>query len=341
MSSLITLVLILHNRHRNLDRLLDYYKNTNIPILIADSSTEKHRFADDKHPCKHLYTPNVTFTKKVELVLQKVATPYVVMCADDDFIIPAAITECVNFLEANSDYSIAQGSCIKYYMSSIGKNQIEFGLLYEPKQYDIEIEDPLERLEKMFDYYRSVLYAVHRTEILRLAFKDASTVIKNLYLNEYLTAVVPIISGKYKELPVLYQVREYAADSDDKVTDNLDTIFSAEKYKTEREGFVTLLTENATPLVDQDKEKIRATIFDVLKKFSTSPLIAKNAPKLTTKKRAGLIVKKIPLFGNWLIERNRKMERTNDLKKILKTPDDEKRLLQVEAILKKHAGFFG
>ena len=37
------------------------------------------------------------------------------MCADDDFLVPSAITKCVAFLENNKDYSSAQGhyvSCL-------------------------------------------------------------------------------------------------------------------------------------------------------------------------------------------------------------------------------------
>ncbi len=42
MNNLITLILIVHNRHKNLNRLLKYYDGFLTPLIIADSSEEKH-----------------------------------------------------------------------------------------------------------------------------------------------------------------------------------------------------------------------------------------------------------------------------------------------------------
>ena len=75
---------------------------------LQDSSTEKHHFDKLKENWQHIYTPGLFFTKKVEVVLDKVKTPYLLMCADDDFIIPKSILQCVSFLEENKDYVIAQ-----------------------------------------------------------------------------------------------------------------------------------------------------------------------------------------------------------------------------------------
>ena len=309
--------------------------------MVADSSSTKHQFINPCGQCTHLYTPNLTYTQKIEVILKEVKTPYVVMCADDDFIIEEAVLKCVSFLDEHPDFTVAQGTCIKYNKASIQKQKVEFELLYPPVSFDNESAAPLERLEKMFENYRSVLYAVHRTEVLRKAFKNAATAIKNLYLNEYLTAVVPIIAGKYKELPCLYQIREHAEDSDDKITDNLDAILGQEKYRSEKEAFIELLTANSAAIISESKEHVRRAITEVLSKFAASPLIAKPLVRLTLKKRVGLFIKKLPLVGAWVVEQSRRLERSHNLKAIVKTSDDKKHLFEIEMILKKYADHKG
>src|SRR6476469_32421 len=113
MTPYVTLILILHNRTQNMLRLMEYYAGIEWPVIIADSSTQPMNMIFEKN-IDYSYTPGLTFTQKIEHVLDKVQSKYVVMCADDDFIVPGAIAECCAFLDENSGYSTAQGRCIKY-----------------------------------------------------------------------------------------------------------------------------------------------------------------------------------------------------------------------------------
>jgi glycosyltransferase domain-containing protein len=334
MNHVFTLILILHNRHKNMRRLLDYYNGENFPILIADSSASPFAGNLQKN-VKHIYTPGYSFTQKIEHVLRLAETPYVVMCADDDFIVPSAIDECCIFLSQNSAYSTAQGRCIKYLRSSVEKKKVRFGLLYE---HLVSVEDnlPTVRIEKMFADYRSLLYAVHRTEVLRKCFEGAGASVSNLYLNEYLTAVVPLVAGKTKELDCLYQIREYAEDSDDKLTDNLDVIIKNEHYKSEFENFLQLQTVNCTSYVNFDEHKLYATIKSGFIVLADKLKIYRNI-KPTLKKRVGLLLQKIPFLGESVIETNRRKENQKDMDIIIQQTNDKVILQKVEEILLKHS----
>lgn len=331
----VTLILILHNRHKNLDRQLDYYKDFSSPIIIADSSENKHQLRQGSNYIKHVYTPGKTFAQKIESVLEEVQTEFVVMCADDDFIIPQSIYDCVDFLGSNKEYSVAQGNCIRFYRSSLALRDIQYDLVYEIKSYDVESDDPFFRLRQMFRNYRSVLYAVHRTDILRLAYRNAGSVVHNLFLHEYLTAIVPVFSGKYKEFPFLYQVREFAEGSDDKLTDNLNVIFNESRYESELANFIDQMTENVSSVIPAETSKIRGVIETVLKKFSESPLIGNHPKPMHFKKRVGGFIRRIPLIGEWLIQKSREMERKKSLDKAL-GPNDFKHLSEIETALKRH-----
>jgi glycosyltransferase domain-containing protein len=333
MDQSVTLILILHNRHKNLDRLLEYYKNVPFPVIIADSSASRHEFSNPGGNYLYLYTPGIAFTSKIEAVLEKVMTPYVVMCADDDFIVPESILKCVKFLQENADYVVAQGACIRYIKESVAEGNIDFGLIYRESSYDIIDDKPLERIESMFRRYRSVLYAVHHTQYLKQAFKGAGAVINNLFLNEYLTAVVPIIYGKYKELPFLYQVREYAKNSDDKITDNLDKIFKEDTYKRERTDFLELLTQQVSSILQMDPDEVRSRLFRILNDFAQSDQVGNRPSPLSLKKRIGILVQHIPFLGKWMIKKSRALEKAYEMRSILQTEQDKACLEEIEKVL--------
>jgi len=292
MNNLVTLVLILHNRHRNIDRLLKFYETVNFQIIIADSSRKPYRTPILKSNVRHLYTPSLSFTEKLEKVLFEIDTKYVVLCADDDFIIPQSIIECIEFLEYNSDFAAAQGKCISYRLDHRFPDYIDYRLMYPDTNYDILDDDPLSRLKTFFSKYRSLLYAVHRTDILKICFEGAGSKIRNLYLNEYLTACIPVALGKVRELNFLFQVREFSETSDDKVTDNLDRILSRTEYSAEASNFIehaaTRIAEHTGLSIDVSRKGVR----EALEIYINSSIITYEV-KPSVKKRLGIYLSKI------------------------------------------------
>ena len=329
----VTLVLILHNRHKNLDRLLEYYKDCDLPIMIADSSKEKHIFNNKRNNWIHHYLPGLSFTQKIEVVSKTVTTPYVVMCADDDFILPESLQQCVLFLEQNKDYSIAQGWSIRYYKESISAGRVSYGLLYDFSK-SIEATEPINRLLAMFRNYRSVLYAVFTTNVLQQSFAGAGEQIKNLYLNEYITAFLPILCGKYKELPILYQVREFAEDSDDKTAINLDTILGEPSYKTELHNFKSFILTKLIGLTNLTTDKAKEVLNETLISFSAH-LEANRNQKISFKKRIGKLISFVPFIGKTIIIKNREKERTKQLETVVKLPSDKEELERISKLLIK------
>ena len=116
----VTLIIPTYNRHNYLTRILDYYSNVNLRILVADSSQNEYPFKNT-YQIDYFHYPNYMPSKKLADIIQKVKTPYVFMCADDDFIIPRAIEKCIKFLDKNSDYSSAQGI---YFSFIYGKKKL-------------------------------------------------------------------------------------------------------------------------------------------------------------------------------------------------------------------------
>jgi glycosyltransferase domain-containing protein len=331
MKEMITILIPSHNRHPYLDRVLDYYKDSGLRVIVADSSPIAYRPAGQK-PDLYLHLPHDNLSTKLDLALQEVRTPYVAMCADDDFLIIDGIDTCIDFLKHHADFTAAQGNSINY---RIDGTRIDFRVMYPELSLEIGMDAAFDRLERMITDYKSFFYAVYRTAQLKIAFRGLGQAISNLYLNEYVTGIVPLALGKYIELPIFYQVREYSEFSDDKRTPNLDTIFFEEAFAQERRNWLDFLTDSVAGITGKDRtwvgEKLSVMILDFANRLrNTKPL----QPSL--KKKLGGLIAAIPLIGPYVVQGNRRREIEARLKMVVKTPKDRANLSFVASFIKKY-----
>jgi glycosyltransferase domain-containing protein len=336
LDEIITLLIPTHNRHDYLDRTLDYYSAAAFPVIIADSTHKVYDMKADR-PAKldYVHLPGETLNAKLELAMNRVNTPYTVMCADDDFLIFSALESCVKFLQENSDYASAQGNCIAYMKRPDYTGGMELRVMYKHLlSYEIAADDPLSRIRSVFFNYRTLFYAVHRTQTLKLAFTGTAAVIKNLYLNEYITAIIPLAAGKYRELNVFYQVREFAEDSDDKTTINLDAIALQDSYATEFESYIQLMAWKLSAVLPSGVQITSGQLVHILADFART-INMKRAP--TVKKKIGKLIEHIPFVGERLLDLSRSIETRNELKKVIRTEADERALHHVQSIIRKHS----
>ncbi|MFT3907927.1 MAG: TIGR00180 family glycosyltransferase [Ferruginibacter sp.] len=333
MEEKITLIIILHNRHINLDRLLDYYRDEKCNIIIADSSKEQHLFKT-KLPLtvQYIYTPGLSYTQKVEHVLGEVTTAYTALCADDDFTVPGGLYACASFLESNHDYSAAQGTILRYYKDTIDGN-IRIDLLYDG-DHSLTSTDARERIQKLFHPYKSLLYALHRTAVLQDAFNNAGKAFRNLYLNEYLTSIVPVLKGKTKDLPVLFQVREHAETSDDKTAENLDIILKDKKYHEELVNFLDHIVEKGAGSVNIDKGQLKELVHKTLADYGRKIESFKTIP-VGFKKKVGKFILKVPFLGKKYVDNRRYKESMASLEKKI-TGKDLEHIALISTLLKKY-----
>src|SRR3954468_16237273 len=102
MKHIITLLIPTHNRHNYLERAIAYYGPMPINIVIVDSSAKAYDVSRDNISYFHL--PTHTLTGKISYALELIKTPYVVMSADDDFLLPEKVQACIDFLDKNPSY---------------------------------------------------------------------------------------------------------------------------------------------------------------------------------------------------------------------------------------------
>lgn len=201
-----TLLIPTFNRPPTLSRLLDYLKDETFPILVLDSSSPYNQALNAEvidHFCEG-NVAHITFSEDTDprikwtFGLHVVWTPYVSFCADDDYVYPNAIRQCVAALERDRGATIADG----VYMASRGNNvNVEYDA---PSILD---ETSIARVANLLDHYNPMIYAVWRSDVAVKVF-DAALVEKSDHFWELFVGAAPMAFGKRLRLPCVYMTRE-------------------------------------------------------------------------------------------------------------------------------------
>lgn len=212
----ITIVIPTYNRPTYLKRVVDYWSVTDIKIIIADGSDVIDTSSFSKNII-YYHDNDSTPIQRWLNAIRKVSTPYVAICADDDFYSITGINSCIEFLDNNKDYASVQGNAIEFTLAH-GK-QVDIKILNKNRvHYVIDAPTAKDRLRQLFDEYIYQTYSVFRTPLLVLAL-DACVDIKNGNYLELATAIVPTIAGKHKSLPIFFSAREAIAGSGSSYTE--------------------------------------------------------------------------------------------------------------------------
>jgi len=238
----ITILVNVHNRHRHLARQLDYIQAHYDHILVFDSSDVEFAGKGDYPNVEYHYYPQWEYVDKLADIVKKVETPYVHLCADDDFYVPASVVACVAFLEDHPDYASAHGHYLSFHWD--GKCFDTQPLYTNYMGREIRSDDVATRLKEIFGPYIQLLYAVHRIENLRECFCLASkSQVTNHRLVELLVSVIAIINGKHKVLPIFYGAREMLYNSAGTFIPTINEVLKRGALRNEYNRFVSLISD--------------------------------------------------------------------------------------------------
>lgn len=208
----VTIIIPTRNRPLFLNRLLNFFACMKLdsPIIIADSSDDAVRpqmeAAIEQQPELHIQhmASDLPITEKCIRAFESVTTPYCVMCADDDFVMPDSVHQCVEFLDANPDYSCAAGIWIQ--VESLRDNRCS-----QVRCDQLDHPDPRVRFRRYAQNWFSNFYAVGRTDNLLRAWRImqlASDHEKARIYPEWMLSQLAVIYGKFAVLPQTHYLFE-------------------------------------------------------------------------------------------------------------------------------------
>lgn len=259
----LTLVVMTHNRPAFLLRALQYYSDYPCTFLVLDSSPKPLDGIAERFPnVNYQHLPQFAYTGlqgKLAYGLPLVKTPHMLFAADDDFILPNAITESLEFLEANLDYGVCYGYSLMYLAFS---NSVQYYRRDKKVQEDYSSERPEVRTREFFSQFIPPFYSVTRTELLRNWFASAPQDI-SVEWGEIGHAYYLMMSAKVRILPIAYNVRELnyiASEHNTEVTVVLNpTDPERARERDEVAGFLASLFEGVS---DLDSDQLKQSALD-------------------------------------------------------------------------------
>lgn len=264
MFSNVTILIPTYNRSNYLKRILEYYKDISFPIVIADSSLSPIEIDDRFKNVIYYHYPEMSMIEKISFTLNLIKTEYVLLCADDDFIVPESIIKAQIFLDKNLDYASVQGTYVSFDYNKLAKPDFSPYYLNAAK-YKVSENEIYERLHSLTSQYMHLQYSLHRLNVLKRAFNDGARYnIKNYCLLELSTAYYSLIYGKHLVLPIFWGARESARRetvSFGSVTDDMDVIMNDDKYVKEYKGFLEMIVKYCN---EEGKEKETISIDQII-----------------------------------------------------------------------------
>lgn len=240
LNELLTVVLITHNRPAFLRRAVKYYSSLPCKIMVLDSTIERPE--GDFSAVDYHHVPQFAYwgmQAKLAYGVERLTTPYMVLAADDDFILHDSLAESVSFLHANQDYGMCHGYCLMYLTLTNGVNYYRRD---KKVQEDYASERAQDRVIDYMSQYIPPFYAVTRTDLMK-TWHSALPAGTNFQWQEIGHVYFLLASAKARILPIPYVVREINYGVSEHNTDVFHSLtYVDSKSVAEREAFAEFLT---------------------------------------------------------------------------------------------------
>ena len=256
LNELLTVVLITHNRPAFLRRAVKYYSSLPCRIMVLDSTPDRPE--GDFSSVDYHHVPQFAYwgmQAKLAYGVEQLTTPYMVLAADDDFILHESLTESVNFLEANRDYGLCHGYCLMYLALA---GSVSYYRRDKKVCEDYASERAEDRILDFMHQYVPPFYGVCRTSIIKNWYAalppGTSFEWQEIGHTYYLLA-----NAKARILPIPYVVREINIGFSDHNTEVYHVLsYTDTKSVTEREAFAEFLASLPTGITDLDQAQRKA-----------------------------------------------------------------------------------
>lgn len=207
----LTIIIFSFNRHKWLKRIISYWSNYSVKLLVLDGSHKKleYQYLSAKnikyiHDQRGLYERLLSSSNYID-------TEFVILGSDDEFYLPSALLSCVKFLSKEETYSSCQGLAIGFGTRKHGKEVYGFQQYTEFRDLCLHLDqgNVLQRITKHFSNYTMA----HTWSVVR--FDKWKTICKYIFEKEYnfcgawdmQLEFLIMVSGKTKIIPELMWLR--------------------------------------------------------------------------------------------------------------------------------------
>lgn len=263
----ISILLPTQNRPYQLKRALKFYKNELLSgvIHVIDSSDTENKIRVKKiikdsslKIVFYDYEYGTPPHKKLGETLSNLDAEFFLMMADDDFIFPAAILKCVQFLSLNTDYSAAHGRSYTFSVSKRKKVNI-----FRYLQHHIDMPDPTVRFKHHMSDWSTTAYSVQRTENVKAIFAILKRFEGDIRSQELIWYAINVIRGKIAKLDTIYMLRQSSLPKEWEV----DSFYSWIKEQKHTQELICELSEELSRVSGLSAKSLESECHKYLKKW--------------------------------------------------------------------------
>jgi glycosyltransferase domain-containing protein len=202
-------------------RLLDFLKAERYPghVVLSDNSSAAHRGFVESAPQKYpelwidvqTYDFDIRFLDKLARTLEQLDARYVMLCGQDDYVVPAALEKLVQAIEADPGLSCIRGRVARFLVEPLEQEGTKQAAKVHLNSYPMlpyEGADPVQRVLEHMRVYTSTLYSLHRrSQLLECCqFTDSTT--RNVVFWQYLSSCVTVALGRVACVDELFLARQ-------------------------------------------------------------------------------------------------------------------------------------
>lgn len=305
---MLTILISTMNRSDFLKRALHYYAKTKYRhwIYIGDSSDAFHSGEAKKTieslksvlNVRYFEYPSCRDSECMKMMIDEVTTPYAAYVADDDFLVPAGIDKCMDFLRKNEDYMGANGKAFVFTLKEPGAWG-EFVSVGPYGQNELVGDTAVQRLRVFSNVYAyfTALFSILKTEAWKQMYKYSFDIADRSFAGELAPCFIAAIEGNIKHIDTLYLGRQVHKRRY-RLPDGFDWITDA-KWNDSYQIFFNSLTEGLVRKDGIDEKSARDIVKQVLWRYLSTGLSSKfqsvyGKPLPRARKRLKEIVKNIP-----------------------------------------------
>lgn len=198
----LTMIMMTGNRPRMFRDAMEQYAVTvpQLKIFVGDFSAEEARGQNAATAARHsgtveyfAFEPATPWPVRFRFLIERCATPFVVIAADDDFLLADGLRESLAFMQQHPDYAACHGS---YFQVVPGNEPGQIAVAADPNYLGRahESSDPIGRLMSILFWYNPIYYTMQRREDLRRL--EVPAAVRSGVMNELYTACATVIAGK-------------------------------------------------------------------------------------------------------------------------------------------------
>ena len=290
MKNSLTILLTLKGRPSFTRRWLDYMAMIKFKhkIIIADGNADgiaKKIINDEKYSELNFEffemlqtTKYIDYYKMVLQGIDKAQSKYLMLCDNDDFILPSGLDKIVSFLEKNSDY-VSMGGYISGFKIN-GGAQEDYGNNFSLSFYYDKLHRLLEPTNNWYEFvedimfkFQSSFYNVHKTDVIQKIYSEIVEMnFSDLTVTErYYQFRLPTLGKVAYDPSAFHYLRQKGTSS------SSDSNVPLELIKSDLPHDIRKMAHKITSFVDEDpvkfKEHMLTTYADYLGYYFSNTLL--------------------------------------------------------------------